>query len=147
MVIHNFYDYSSFIFTVKYWLYALCFTVIQSCSLAGKESTYSAGDCSSIPGLGRSTGEGIGYPLQCSWASLVVPTVKNSPAMGDLGLIPGLRRSAREGNGYPLEYSCLENTMDRGAWQAIVHEVTKSWTQLSNFHIHTYIHPCSLFYP
>ena len=44
---------------------------------------------------------------------------------GDLGLIPRLRRSPGEGNGNPLQYSCLENPMDRGAWQTIVHEVTK----------------------
>ena len=47
----------------------------------GKESAYSAGDPGWIPGLGRSAGEGIGYPLQCSWASLVVQLVKNLPAM------------------------------------------------------------------
>ena len=43
---------------------------------------------------------------------------------GDPGLIPGLGRSPGEGNGDPLQYSCLKNPMDRGAWQAIVHEVT-----------------------
>ena len=48
--------------------------------------------------------------------------------MGDLGSIPGLGRSPGEGNGYLLQYSGLENSMDRGAWQAIVHGVTKSWT-------------------
>ena len=47
----------------------------------GKESTYNAGDPSSIPGLGRCTGEGVGYPLQYSWASLVAQLVKNLPAM------------------------------------------------------------------
>ena len=47
--------------------------------------------------------------------------VKNPPAKtGDVGLIPGLGRSPREGNGNPLQYSCLENPMDRGAWQATV---------------------------
>ena len=46
----------------------------------------------------------------------------------DLGLIPGLERSAGEGNGYPLQYSCLENSMDRGAWWAAVHGVGKSRT-------------------
>ena len=51
---------------------------------------------------------------------------------GDLGLIPGLGRSPGEGNGYPLQYSCLENSMDRGAWWAIVHGVAKSRTRLSN---------------
>ena len=50
-------------------------------SSAGKESTCNAGDPSPIPGLGRSPGEGIGYPLQYSWASLVAQTVKNLPAM------------------------------------------------------------------
>ena len=44
---------------------------------------------------------------------------------GDPGLIPGLGRSTGEGNGNPLQYSCLENPMDRGAWQAIVHGVTR----------------------
>ena len=52
---------------------------------------------------------------------------------GDPCLIPGSGRSSGEGNGNPLQYSCLENFMDRGAWQATVHGVTKSWTQLSNF--------------
>jgi len=50
------------------------------CSV-GKESACNAGDSSSIPGLGRSTGEGIGYPLQYSWASLVAQLVKNLPTM------------------------------------------------------------------
>ena len=50
-------------------------------SSVGKEFTCNAGDPSAIPGLGRSTGEGIGYPLQYSWASLVVQLVKNPPAM------------------------------------------------------------------
>ena len=51
---------------------------------------------------------------------------------GDLGLGPGSRRSPREGNGSPLPYSCLENSMDRGAWKTIVHGVAKSQTRLSN---------------
>ena len=52
-------------------------------------------------------------------ASLVAQTVKNPPAdAGDAGLIPGWERSPGEGNSYPLQYSCLENSMDRGAWQA-----------------------------
>ena len=50
-------------------------------SSVGKESTYNAGDPGSIPGLGRSAGEGIGYPLRYSWASLVAQLVKNPPAM------------------------------------------------------------------
>jgi len=50
-------------------------------SSAGKESAYHAGDPGSILGLGRSAGEGIGYPLQYSWAYLVAQTVKNLPAV------------------------------------------------------------------
>ena len=47
---------------------------------------------------------------------------------GNLGLIPRLGRSPGEGNVYPLQYSCLEDAMDRGAWQAIVHGAAKSQT-------------------
>ena len=50
-------------------------------SSTDKESACNAGDPGSIPGLGRFAGEGIGYPLQCSWASLVAQLVKNPPAM------------------------------------------------------------------
>ena len=53
----------------------------DSCITAGKESTCNVGDSSSIPGLGRSAGEGIGYPLQSSWAALVVSLVKNPPVL------------------------------------------------------------------
>ena len=70
-------------------------------SSVGKESACNAGDPGSIPGLGRSPGEGIGYRLQYSWASLVAQLVKNPPAMwGDLGSIPGLETSPGEGKGY-----------------------------------------------
>ena len=51
---------------------------------------------------------------------------------GDPGSTPGLGRSPGEGNGHPFQCSCLENSMDRGAWQAIVHGVAKSWIWLSN---------------
>ena len=55
--------------------------------------------------------------------------VKNLPASaGDTGSIPGLGRSPGEGNGNPHQYSCLENPMDRGTWQAIVQGVTNSDT-------------------
>ena len=96
-----------------------------------------------IPGSGRSTGEGIGYPLQYSWVAPVFWRIQeNTPVfpvgsagkestckVRDLGLIPGLGRSPGERNGYPLQYSDLENSMD-----CIVHGVVKSQTQLSNFH-------------
>jgi len=52
--------------------------------------------------------------------------------IGDAGLILGLRRSPGEGNGNPLQDSCLENPMDRGAWQATAHGVTKSQTRPSD---------------
>ena len=68
-------------------------------SSVGKESACNAGYPGLIPGSGRSAGEGIGYPLQYSWASLVALLVKNPPAMREtLGSIPGLGRSPGEGN-------------------------------------------------
>jgi len=58
--------------------------------------------------------------------------VKNLPvdagAAGDVGLIPGSRRSLGRGNDNPHQYSCQDNSMDRGVWRAIVHEVAKNWT-------------------
>ena len=93
-------------------------------SSVGQESICNAEDPDSNPGSGRSTGEGISYPLQSSWASLVAQLVKNLHTMRvDLRSIPGLGRSPREGKGYPLQYSGLENSMD-----CIVHGVTKSRT-------------------
>ena len=63
--------------------------------------------------------------------------VKNPPANDggarDLGSIPGSGRSLGVGNGNPLQHSCLENSMDREAWRATVHGVTKSQTQLSDY--------------
>ena len=57
---------------------------------------------------------------------------------GDPSSIPGLGKFSGEGNGNPFQYSCLENSMDRGAWWAIVYRVAKSWTWLSDF-IFTFI--------
>ena len=82
-------------------------------------------------------------PLEKGWATnssilgllWVVQMVKNLSAnAGDLGSIPGLGQYPGEGNGYPFQYSGLENSIDRGDWQAIVHGVSKSQTQLSDFH-------------
>ena len=68
------------------------------------------------------------------WAFQVVLVVKNPNAnagnIRDTGLIPGLGRSPGAGNDNPLQYSCLENPLDRGAWQAAVHKVTKRQTRL-----------------
>ena len=71
--------------------------------------------------------------------------VKNPPAnaedIRDVVSVPGLGRSPGGGHGNPLRYSCLENFMDRGAWQATVHRVTKSQTQLKQIstHAHTWM--------
>ena len=70
--------------------------------------------------------------------------VKNLSANArNAGLIPGWGRFPGEGNGKLLQYSCLENSMDRGTWQAIVHGVATSWTQLSDWE-HIYSHQLSI---
>jgi len=91
-------------------------------SSAGKESACNAGDPSSIPGSGRSPEEGI-------FLGFSGGADNKEPAYNarDFGSVPGLRRFPEKGNSYPFQYSWLENSMDRGAWQAIVHGVTKSW--------------------
>ena len=90
-------------------------------SSVGKEYACIAGEPGLIPGLGRSAGEGIGYPLQFSWASLMAQLVKKSACNAvHLGLIPGLGRSP--GEGYSLQYSGLENSMD-----CTVHGVRHDW--------------------
>ena len=57
---------------------------------------------------------------------------ESAPSEGDLDSIPGSGRSPGDGNGNPLQYSCLKNSIDRGAWRATVHRVAKSRTQLSD---------------
>ena len=82
-----------------------------------KVREYNVGDPGSIPGSGRSLGEGIDYPPQCAWASLVVQMIKNPTCNArDLGSIPGL--------------GCLENPRDGGAWWATVYGVAQSRTRL-----------------
>ena len=72
-------------------------------SSVGKEFACNAGDLGSIPGSGRSAGEGIGYPLQYSWASLVAQLVKNPSAMRETWVpFPGLGRSHEPSAGYKL---------------------------------------------
>ena len=72
-----------------------------------------------------------------TWASQLALVVKKLPAnagtIGVTGSITGLRRSHGGGNGNPLQYSCLENSMDRGVWWATVHQVAKNQTQLSDW--------------
>ena len=58
---------------------------------------------------------------------------KSARSAGDPDSIPGSGKSPGEGNGKPFQYSCLENPLDRGAWQATVHGVAKSQTRLSDF--------------
>ena len=60
--------------------------------------------------------------------AVVKKSSANAGDRGDMGSIPGLERAHGGGNSNPLQYSCLEDYMDRGAWQAIVHGVAKSWT-------------------
>ena len=83
-----------------------------------KESTCNPRDQYWIPGLQRSPGEVNSFPQ----SSAGKESACNS---GDPGLIPGLGRSSGEGNGNPLQYSNLENPMNRGAWQAAVHGITR----------------------
>ena len=65
--------------------------------------------------------------------------IKNPPANAggtrDVGSVPGLGRSPGEGHGNPLQYSCLENSMDRGAWWVTVHRTEKSQTQMKRFNM------------
>ena len=87
-------------------------------SSVGKESACNAGDSGSIPGLGRSSREGIGYPLQYSWGSLVAQLViaqlvKNPPAMRETWVQSlGWEDPPGKGKGYPFQYSGLENSKD-----------------------------------
>ena len=100
-------------------------------SLVGKESACNAGDLGSIPGFGRSTGEGIGYPLQYSWASLMSQLVKNSPAMWETWV-----RSL--GWEDPLEKGKATHSSIL-AWR--IPWTAKSRTQLSGFHFHFQVYP------
>ena len=76
-------------------------------------------------------GEKSTYICGATWSSLVAQMVESTCIAGeDPGSIPGLGRSPGEGNGNPFWYSCWENPIDRGAWRATVHRVTK--TQLSD---------------
>ena len=76
----------------------------------------------------------IAYILFYIWGGLPYSSDDKESACnaGDLDLIPESGRCPGEGNVNPLQHSCLENPMDRGAWRAIVHGITKSWTRLSD---------------
>ena len=76
------------------------------------------------------TPEILSHAVKSYWASEVALLVKNLPATAGnirhVDSIPGSGRSSGEGNGYPFQYSCLDNSMERGAWHTTVHGVTKS---------------------
>ena len=122
------YNFTSIQFKVYIWLLSSF-----PDSSVDKESACNAGDPGSISGSGRSTGEGIGYPLQYSWSSVVAQLVKNPPAIREswvwsMGWEDHLEKGKAtpgEGKGYPLQYSGLENSMD-----CIVHGVAKRQTRL-----------------
>ena len=99
---------------------------------AGKETTCNAGDPSLIPGSGRAPGQGVGYPLQYSWDSLVAQTVKNPPAMQENWVRSlGWEDPLEEGIATHSSVLAGRIPMDRGAWWATVHGVTKGQTRLS----------------
>ena len=107
-------------------------------SSAVKESTFSVWDPSLIPGLERSPGEEIGYPLQYSWASLVAQMVKNLPAMWEtLVWSLGWEDPLEEGMETHSGVLAWRIPMDRGSWRSTVHGVTKGWTCLSDYAQHT----------
>ena len=102
----------NFLQSVLCFFPSICSTTPMGASLIAqlsKESACNAGDPGLIPGLGGSAREGIGYPLQYSWASLVAQLVKNPPAVWETWVRPGLERSPGERKGYPLQYSGREN--------------------------------------
>ena len=77
----------------------------------------------------------LGLSLMTQWLGIHL----KAGVTGNAGLIPEVRRSSGGGNGNPLQYSCLENPMDREAWRATVHGVTKNWTRLKQLSMHTHI--------
>ena len=99
-------------------------------SSAGKESARNAEDPSWIPGLGRSPGEGIGYPLQYSWASQMAQAIKNLPTRQETCVQSlGWEDPLEEGMATHSSILAWRIPMDRGVWQAIIiHGVTKSGT-------------------
>ena len=98
-------------------------------SSVGRESACNAGDPGLIPGSGRSAGEGIGYPLQYFWASLMAQLVKNLPAMRETwGRSLGWDDPLEEGMAIHPSILAWRITMVRGVWRATAHGVAKSWT-------------------
>ena len=89
--------------------------------------------CAAVHGVAKIGHDSVTTQQQHTYqSSLVVLVVKNSPTIAgdlrDVCSVPGLGRSPGIGNGNPLQYSCMKNSMDRGAWWATVHGVAKSPT-------------------
>ena len=102
-------------------------------SSSGKESACNAGDPGLVAGSGRSPGEGNGYPLQYSWASLVAQMIKNLPAVWETWIRSlGWEDLLEEGIATHSSILAWRILMDRGAWWAAVHGVTERWTLLSD---------------
>ena len=92
------------------YVYIYIYAHTHTCTHIEQRGKLKNSNC--FPGAGRSTGEGIGYPLQYSWASLVAQLVKNLPAMRETWVRSlGWEDSLGEGKGYPLQYPGLENFM------------------------------------
>jgi len=85
-----------------------------------------------IPGSGNTPGEGLGYPLQYSWASLVAQMVKKLPEMRETWVRSLGWEDTLEGVAAHSSILAWRIPIDRGAWQATVHGVTKNWTRLSD---------------
>ena len=136
---------------VNLWVRSWNWVTISACfgfpgSSAGKESICNAGDPGSIPGLGRCPGEGIGYPLQDSWASLVAQTVKNPPAMWQIWVRYLGQEDPLEG-GLATHSSILAWRIptDRRAWQLQLqsmgsHRVGHDWAANTDTHTQTHRH-------
>ena len=100
-------------------------------SSVGKEFACSAGDPSLIPGSASSPGEGMGYPLQYSWAFLVAQMVKNPPAMLETWVQSlSWKDPLEERMAIHSSVLAWRIPMDRVAWRATVHGVTDSWTRM-----------------
>ena len=111
---------------------------LNSGSSAGKESACNAGDPGLIPWLGRSPGEGIGYPHQYSWGSMVAQMVKNPSAMWETWVQSlGWEDPLEEGMTIHSRILSWRIPRDRKAWQATVHGVAKTQTWLSDWAQHS----------
>ena len=102
-------------------------------SSSGKESACNAGDPGLVAGSGRSPGEGNGYPLQYSWASLVPQMIKKLPAVWETWIRSlGWEDLLEEGIATRSSIPAWKIPMDRGAWGSTVHGIAESRTQLSD---------------